>query len=1354
MSWPLSQDYNEAIQDPQNSFRDPELRAGEAVVNALGLPMPRSGNFADVYEFRCAQSGNTWALKCFTRHVSGLQMRYAEISEHLTQANLPFTVDFTYVHQGIRVRGEWYPLLKMRWVEGFTLNEFVRNHLDKPQALDLLCQLWQKLARRLREANVAHADLQHGNVLLVPGRTANSLAVKLIDYDGMWVPTLASTPSGEIGHPAYQHPQRLREGTYSPEVDRFPHLVIYTALRALQLGGRALWEKYDNGDNLLFRETDLRNPRESALFRELIKLDTGDVRMLADRLSRAAAGPLEKTPLLDELLPEKPAAPPATAVAPAPPVQAPRPRPVPTPAATVRAEPDRPKARRSQAGTSRGWIAGVAAAAVLGVCGLVAAVLVVANLPAPATSAKQVHVALKPDGDTAHLPAPTQPNPIGDPVSTTRSSESPPTNAGTPRTTGDTSREPATERTTPTATERTTRSATERTTPPTTPRTVPTKPENPVFAAEIRRIALTPDGRQVLLACWDSSVYLWDLAKERKVLRCVGHAQPRVTGVACFADGHRALSAGTDPIVRLWDLDDGHEIRRFEGHTQELDSVAVSSDSRFALSCGAEPTVLLWDVATGKPAHRLDLMEGGACCVAFSPDSRTAFAGTKKGTVRRWDVETAKELGRFEGHVGVVWSLAFSADGRYLLTGGEDKTVRLWHVESGRELRHLEGHAGIVYGVALSSDGRRALSGSSDKTIRLWDVPAGKEVDRFKEHKGEVYDVVFSPDGRSALSGGQDRTLRLWQLPPAGPDAGKPLDLDDRLPVPVGAVLARAEEKIKEAYKAEYAKKKPEEVKALAARLLQDGAETKDRPADQFVLFREARDQAARAGDVELALRAVEKLAGAFKVDATEMKVKVLEEVRRAESAAKADDRTPVPEAAVIAETKAKIRETLTPEKLRLFEAESARKKGADVKALGDTFLDQALATKEKPAERYVLFCWARDLAKSVGDVNTALRASEELSKGYAVETREEELATLGGLINTATAPAAQQHLFEAALALSEEAKRADDYTVAAKAAATAGTVAAAMKGIKDNVPVAMAQAQANQVDACRKEFEKLKGSFEALKKTPPDPEASLAVGKFLCFAKGDWDGGLPRLAAGSDPALAALAKKDLGTPATANEQEGLAKAWLDQAAVSKEPAKAQMQRRAYSWYVRAVPELTGLDQTRVEKQIGDLLRDVPSLRNTWDHLDLGTAQVVDGVLRLNPQQEILTKQTYSSYIEVTLIARLDEKSALQIDALEGGRVEFSLRGMTLHRPDNPTKGAAGTTVGNQATTLTPNAWQSIRWQITNKGMDVWLNPQQSKSPPFLKDSARISFTIKRPVRLSVTGSAIDVKEFIVRPLP
>ena len=187
MAWPQSQDYNEAVQNPQSCFGDPELRDGQPVTNALGMPMPRSGNFADVYEFQGA-SGQKWAIKCFTRQIPGLQERYSEISKHLLQAKLPFTVDFTYLAKGIRIKGETFPVLKMQWVEGFPLNEFMRDNLDKAAVLDSLGQIWVRMAKRLREADIAHADLQHGNVILVPGSKEGSLSVRLIDYSGMWVP--------------------------------------------------------------------------------------------------------------------------------------------------------------------------------------------------------------------------------------------------------------------------------------------------------------------------------------------------------------------------------------------------------------------------------------------------------------------------------------------------------------------------------------------------------------------------------------------------------------------------------------------------------------------------------------------------------------------------------------------------------------------------------------------------------------------------------------------------------------------------------------------------------------------------------------------------------------------------------------------------------------------------------------------------------------------------------------------------------------------------------------------------------------------------------------------------------------
>src|SRR5580704_8139451 len=271
MSWPTSQDYNEAIQNAASSFADPGLKTGAVTVNKIGLPVPRSGNFADVYQFK-GGDGKMWAVKCFTRKVAGLQERYAKIDEHLAKVKFPFTVGFKYFEEGIRVRGQWFPLLKMEWVEGFTLNEFVRDNADKPKYLHALMQMWAKLTARLRDGNFAHADLQHGNVLMVPGDSQNKLGLKLIDYDGMWVPALADYHSGEIGHPNFQHPLRLKDKLYNGDVDRFPHLAIASALRATLLGGRAFWDKFDNGDNLLFKENDLRDLGAAPVFKALWEL--------------------------------------------------------------------------------------------------------------------------------------------------------------------------------------------------------------------------------------------------------------------------------------------------------------------------------------------------------------------------------------------------------------------------------------------------------------------------------------------------------------------------------------------------------------------------------------------------------------------------------------------------------------------------------------------------------------------------------------------------------------------------------------------------------------------------------------------------------------------------------------------------------------------------------------------------------------------------------------------------------------------------------------------------------------------------------------------------------------------------
>ena len=161
MDWPSSADYGEAVQNLKHSMGDGELCSGEAKTDFLGLPMLWAGGFANVCKIHNAKTGKTWALKCFTRKVTGQTDRYRQISEHLQKAKLPFMVDFTYLSQGVRVRGEWFPALKMRWVEGgIRLNEFVKEYLDRPKMLRDLLRLWPKMAIRLRRKKITHAELQ------------------------------------------------------------------------------------------------------------------------------------------------------------------------------------------------------------------------------------------------------------------------------------------------------------------------------------------------------------------------------------------------------------------------------------------------------------------------------------------------------------------------------------------------------------------------------------------------------------------------------------------------------------------------------------------------------------------------------------------------------------------------------------------------------------------------------------------------------------------------------------------------------------------------------------------------------------------------------------------------------------------------------------------------------------------------------------------------------------------------------------------------------------------------------------------------------------------------------------------
>ena len=291
--YPTPSDYQEAVQFPETAFRDPDLQAARPAENMLGLPQPITGNFAAIFPMT-EPTGRQWAAKCFLTDVPDQRARYRAIARHLDEADLPYTVAFDYQAEGIRVEETAYPLLKMEWVDGVPINRFVAEHLDQPEALAALAEAWADLMADLAEAEIAHGDLQHGNILVADEPEVPQ--IRLVDYDTMYVPALDGRTSAEVGHRNFQHPDRT-ERDFGLHVDRFAGLVIYTALQAC-IHRPELWDRFDTGENLLFRSADFYDPGASVLFDTLD--ETEALAPLADALRTACyVEPEDVPPLAD-----------------------------------------------------------------------------------------------------------------------------------------------------------------------------------------------------------------------------------------------------------------------------------------------------------------------------------------------------------------------------------------------------------------------------------------------------------------------------------------------------------------------------------------------------------------------------------------------------------------------------------------------------------------------------------------------------------------------------------------------------------------------------------------------------------------------------------------------------------------------------------------------------------------------------------------------------------------------------------------------------------------------------------------------------------------------------------------------
>ena len=267
MQYPLISEYVKAIQDAGDNLE--QLAHLTPVLDDHGEPYRSSGAFAVVFKMQDKSSGKYYALKCFTEEQQGRAEAYRQIADELDLLDSPYITSVKYMEKELFVDSQCeedeFPVLLMDWVEGETMEAYISANYHNQSAMSMLCYRFGKMAAWLRSQSFAHGDVKPDNIIIRPDGS-----LSLVDYDGMFVPTMKGCKSPTIGTKNFCHPLRTMDD-FDETIDDFSLASIALSLKAISMKSTLL-DIYGASDRLLFSENDYCNPSNSKVISALQEL--------------------------------------------------------------------------------------------------------------------------------------------------------------------------------------------------------------------------------------------------------------------------------------------------------------------------------------------------------------------------------------------------------------------------------------------------------------------------------------------------------------------------------------------------------------------------------------------------------------------------------------------------------------------------------------------------------------------------------------------------------------------------------------------------------------------------------------------------------------------------------------------------------------------------------------------------------------------------------------------------------------------------------------------------------------------------------------------------------------------------
>ena len=265
MQYPLISEYVDAIRSAEDNFD--KLSDLRPVLDGNGNPVMSSGNFAVVFKMEDVKTNKLYAVKCFTREQEHRNDNYQKIARELEKVSSPYLVHFRFFEKDLFVDTmqndeDEFPVLLMDWVEGQPLDIYLQEHLSDDYERQMLTYHFCQMGAWLLSQPFAHGDLKPDNILV-----KQDGALVLVDYDGMYVPSMRGQKAQELGSPDYRHPLRT-ENDFNEHIDDFAIATIALSLKAISINA-SIYRSNGKNDILLFSIKDYQDITNSESIRSL-----------------------------------------------------------------------------------------------------------------------------------------------------------------------------------------------------------------------------------------------------------------------------------------------------------------------------------------------------------------------------------------------------------------------------------------------------------------------------------------------------------------------------------------------------------------------------------------------------------------------------------------------------------------------------------------------------------------------------------------------------------------------------------------------------------------------------------------------------------------------------------------------------------------------------------------------------------------------------------------------------------------------------------------------------------------------------------------------------------------------------